>query len=430
MPSHFFGLLYPAVRRRAVGFSRSAPGHAHIHWSSQDEGPFFSSFVTSLTRKPTSEAFATEAVDDEFEMDDPAPPGKRIDRDHCRIWFNMESIQDAWSNAPNGRGKANPFVKKLLKETDTKETAFRWARAVTNRSVGIALSGGGASSYALVPLLRDLHKLNVPVDVLSGVSGGAFLGAYYCKEGLDGLEHCINDGWLYQLGILPDAVVSEVGRWIVDSSLGGTGVGETKVRFVPVTIALRGDKPPCAQRIRSGTLGEAVQASGAAPLLFGPVYKRNAGRWTRYSDGGMAMLIPARILRNHGADLLFAFNCLSGPAQSNPLVRMPGGRLLYSWTPIGRVIDLWMSGAYMQERLSRAVNPDVSVYFEAPPETAPSLKSFFFASAKDIAQQSDLDPKTKAKAQECSDTWERFAKTPPVLVRLARRKRRPKRKRR
>src|SRR5205809_555624 len=54
----------------------------------------------------------------------------------------------------------------------------RWARAVTNRQVGIALSGGGATSAALVPFLEDLQRYNIPFDVVGGLSGGAVLGLY------------------------------------------------------------------------------------------------------------------------------------------------------------------------------------------------------------------------------------------------------------
>ncbi len=417
MPNKLFPLLHPAVKRRLVVWRDE--GGAHFKWTGKDEGPFFSSFVASLTKKPRHETFGTKPVDQEFDSrnDPPEHPGWRIERDHCRIWFDLKLVEEAWQKLSKEPAK---FVATLLKESAVKETAFRWARAVTNRSLGVALSGGGASSYALVPLLRRLEKKHVPIDVLSGVSGGAFLGAYYCKEGVEGLTHSISDGWLYQIGLLPNAVTSEVGRRIVDRSLGYARMGDTERRFVPVTIKLSARKSPCAHRVVSGTLGEAVQASGAAPLLFGPVTKHDEHGWSRYSDGGMAMVIPARILRNHGADIIFAFNCLSGPAESNPLARLPGGSLLYYLTPAGGVIDLWASAAYMQERLSRAVNPDAAVYYEAPPEKLPSLKSFFFAAAGAIVRQAERNRGLKAAVDECSTKWKEFSKSLPATS-LARR---------
>jgi predicted acylesterase/phospholipase RssA len=411
IPGELFELLYRAVRRRALNI-RVDGSKVHFRWTERDEGPFFSSFVASLMKRPRHETFATEPVDQEFDSRGKTrerDPWWRIERDHCRIWLDLESIKTVWQQLPDGDEKPAAFAAKMLKDRGVKDAAFRWARAVTNRCVGVALSGGGASSYTLVPLLKRLDTLKVPIDVLSGVSGGAFLGAYYCKEGVEGLDRCVSDGWFYQVGLLPDAVTSEVGRWIIDWSLRRARMGDTERRFVPITIKLSANQPPCAHRVVSGTLGEAVQASGAAPLLFAPVTKRDKRGWSRYSDGGMAMLIPARILRNHGADIIFAFNCLSGPTQSNPLARLPGGRLLYHLTPAGGVVDLWMSAAYMQERLSRAVSPDVAAYYEAKPEDAPSLKNFFFAAAKEIVRHADRDPDLRRQAKECSDKWKAFS---------------------
>jgi predicted acylesterase/phospholipase RssA len=418
MPAYLFPLLYPAVRRRIRTFTKSG-GKAHITWSAEDEGPFFSSFVVSLIEKPPHQRFSTEAVDEEFDETGPPDrhPGWRIGRDHCRVYFELQAVENAWRC---DKSKPDDEFTRLLKDPNLQRISHRWARGVTNRNVGIALSGGGASSYAFVPLIRALQERRVPIDVVSGVSGGAFLGAYHCKDELQGLQRSIDAGWLYQLGLLPNMLVSEIGRQIVDTTLGSTLMGETDVKFVPVTVKLDPDKAPRAHRVVSGTLGEAVQVSGAAPLLFAPVVKQLDGEGaSRFADGALAMLIPARILRDQGADLLFACNSLPAPTTSNPLRKLPGGDLLYNLPFAGGAVDLWMSAAYMQGRFSRAVNPDVSGFFEVQAESAPLLKSVLFAAAQAIVDQAARHPKHIQKAQEFQARWIEFATHPETAAEMA-----------
>lgn len=409
MPRHLFPLLYKSVRRRILRYDPTQQYKARITWTDQDEGPFFSSFVASSLKRPDRERFSTEAVDGEFDGQFDRRPSWRVDRDHCRVHFGLTAIRNVWRSNTQGPEEK---CESLFEDERLARVARRWARAVTNRSVGLALSGGGASSYAFVPLIRALHAREVPIDMVSGVSGGAFLGAFYCKNQLQGLQDAMEAGWLYQLGLLPNALVAEIGRGIVDYTLGKTWMGETEIKFVPVTIKLKPSEQPSAHRVVSGTLGEAVQVSGAAPMLFAPVIKLGADGPSRFADGGMAMLIPARILRDQGADLLFASNCLPSPESSNPLRYLPGGDVIYSLPFIGGAIDLWMSAAYMQGRLSRSVNPDVSGFFQVKAEKAPLLKSFFFAAADMIVEQAELDNDYAKTGDEFRDRWLEFAAPP------------------
>lgn len=51
------------------------------------------------------------------------------------------------------------------------------ARQLTGRGVGLVLGGGGARGFAHIGLIRALHELNIPVDVVGGTSMGAFFSA-------------------------------------------------------------------------------------------------------------------------------------------------------------------------------------------------------------------------------------------------------------
>src|SRR5262249_59383681 len=104
----------------------------------------------------------------------------------CRLRLDIRKMWDLWTSwqqaSSSGGGPSFPEYA-FAKEKAYGDTASRWARAVTNRQVGLALSGGGASCYGVVPLIRGLCWNNVPIDVVGGVSGGAYIGAYYCKDG-------------------------------------------------------------------------------------------------------------------------------------------------------------------------------------------------------------------------------------------------------
>jgi predicted acylesterase/phospholipase RssA len=186
----------------------------------------------------------------------------------------------------------------------------------------------------------------------------------------------------------------------VDEDLGSVTIDETAVRFVAVTTALLKKEPPETRIVTEGTLGAAAQASGAAPLLFAPT--EIGGE--RFADGASAALIPVRILKDCGADFVFAFNCLPGPPRRNPFDRTLIGRTLYDCTSVGRVIDLWVSAGSMMQRMSREACEDAHVYFEPSQDEWFLVESVLFARARSIAQKwRDV----QLVVGDCVKTWER-----------------------
>lgn len=51
------------------------------------------------------------------------------------------------------------------------------ARQLTGRGIGLVLGGGGARGFAHIGLIRALNELQIPVDIMSGTSMGAFVSA-------------------------------------------------------------------------------------------------------------------------------------------------------------------------------------------------------------------------------------------------------------
>lgn len=55
----------------------------------------------------------------------------------------------------------------------------RLARYVSGREVGLVLSGGGARGFAHVGCIHAMHELNIPIDMIGGVSMGSLVSAAY-----------------------------------------------------------------------------------------------------------------------------------------------------------------------------------------------------------------------------------------------------------
>jgi NTE family protein len=51
------------------------------------------------------------------------------------------------------------------------------------KKIGLALSGGAARGYAHIPIIQKLEKENIQIDMISGASVGALIGAYFALYG-------------------------------------------------------------------------------------------------------------------------------------------------------------------------------------------------------------------------------------------------------
>src|SRR5581483_10173815 len=174
-PFHLFPLLKPALFDPATR-----------------RGPCFSSFVATVLLGPTPagtwwpfpspapllpfgglRTIRTEPLVDATLPIEPLTVAQRLERDLCRIRLDA-GLRRAW----DARSTTRTFIDAAFIDPSLHETVKRWARAVTNRQVGVALSGGGATQAELIPLLDNVIAAGVPADVVTGVSGGSVLGAY------------------------------------------------------------------------------------------------------------------------------------------------------------------------------------------------------------------------------------------------------------
>ncbi|XP_008209646.1 neuropathy target esterase sws isoform X2 [Nasonia vitripennis] len=74
------------------------------------------------------------------------------------------------------------YSKVLMSEPNVHSDFSRLARWLTGTSVGLVLGGGGARGASHVGMLKAIMEAGIPIDMVGGVSIGAFMGALWCME--------------------------------------------------------------------------------------------------------------------------------------------------------------------------------------------------------------------------------------------------------
>lgn len=181
----------------------------------------------------------------------------------------------------------------------TKDLSEKFA----NKKLGLALSGGAARGSAHIGALKALREYNLSFDFISGTSVGSIIGA--CMAAGLGLEEMKKAAYNLEL---PDILKWK--KWDIgyDSSaiadfleklIGEKSFDELDVPFAAVAADVKYAK----ERIfKEGSVLKAVQASCTVPGVFVPV-KENG---TVLVDGGVVNNLPANVVKNMGADVIFA----------------------------------------------------------------------------------------------------------------------------
>ncbi|MCB9779327.1 MAG: patatin-like phospholipase family protein [Alphaproteobacteria bacterium] len=246
-------------------------------------------------------------------------------------------------------------------EPDDRERIRRWSRALTDRRVGLALGGGGAWGFVHVAIIQELHRRGIPIDMISGCSFGAVVGALYACGGLKGLELLTAAGpmmsrtmplnyvstraleWVIE-GLVQAAVplrgndpidvpwekramnMDEAGRvmlqaWVAAKHSVRRGIKagaplrvhleDLEVPFFPVATDLDTGSEVV---LEFGPVAQGVRASGSFPGIFSATPHPRDGR--PLVDGGIASNVPDRVLGREGAALVVASNPVPPPQRS------------------------------------------------------------------------------------------------------------------
>ena len=209
-------------------------------------------------------------------------------------------IQPAGIERPTNSSRwltAAPFARVFQMRAGDGRDLERLARVFAGRSIGLALSGGGARAYAHIGVLRALEEMGVTPDFLTGTSMGAVIAAGVAMGwGQDELDRRIRETFVDSSPLSDIAfplVAMTHGREVeerLETHFGETMISDLWRPFACVSTDLTtGD----AFTHRSGLLRGALRASISLPGLLPPVVIDGHV----HVDGALVANLPVDLLR-------------------------------------------------------------------------------------------------------------------------------------
>ena len=216
--------------------------------------------------------------------------------------------------------------------------------------IGVALGGGGARGLAHLGVLCVLERAKIPIDLMSGTSMGALVGAAYAltprcdfvadkfrryleskefqktnpdflrepdqeaKPTFKGIFHrfatYIKKGVFYTQSLTRKAPISEEDfTQNIGFLLDPVNMETTKIPLAVVALDLKTGEEVV---LKEGSLQKAVSASCAIPGILPPVILEDRC----LVDGGWVDRVPVDPLRKMGADLVIAVDVAEGINES------------------------------------------------------------------------------------------------------------------
>ena len=217
---------------------------------------------------------------------------------------------------------------------------------VKKPKIGLVLSGGGAKGLAHVGVIRAIEKAGIKVDMVCGTSMGAIVGALYATGyNAEQIETMVlNIDWTKVLTEDLDHRRMDYfernkdGRYLIKTEVGKARSGlvegnlamillselyipahniddfsKLKRSFACVATDLETGKPVV---INKGNLAEAVRCSMSYPMVFRPAELDDK----LLIDGGIVSNLPAKELKDMGADIIIGVN-VGSPAYKREKLR-------------------------------------------------------------------------------------------------------------
>lgn len=206
----------------------------------------------------------------------------------------------------------------------------------TPPKVALALGGGAARGFAHIGVIKALEAQGIPIDVVTGTSAGAVIGALYAG-GMSGFQ-------------LQRMAMETKESQVIDFDVLGKGgwvKGELLERFVnarvqgrtferlnkPLGVVVTDLANGKAVVMRTGNVGQAVRASASVPGVFIP--PELGGRF--FVDGGVTMPLPVQAAREMQADFVIAVDIGEQPEAKKPTGSIDV--VLQAFTIMGQVMS-------------------------------------------------------------------------------------------
>ncbi|MCP4482874.1 MAG: patatin-like phospholipase family protein [bacterium] len=221
------------------------------------------------------------------------------------VSFNFFIFSSLWSS-DNNSILENTFYDKVWQEVISMPKDNR-------PKIALVLGGGGARGFAHIGVLQVFEENHIPIDIITGTSAGAFIGALYASgktsEDLKKITKKIKWHDLFTLDLISFFKLLFKDKFLDSSKMGilisknieGKHFYELNIPFACVAADIvTGEKVV----LRDGDVAQAVCASSAIPGIFEPIeYKQ------RYLvDGGIVDNVPVDVAKGLGADIIIAVN--------------------------------------------------------------------------------------------------------------------------
>ncbi len=202
--------------------------------------------------------------------------------------------------------------------------------------IGLALGGGAARAFSHIGVLEGLTRYGVPIDIVTGTSMGAIIGAMYATQpDVAAIKQRFADyiksdefdesgfNFFKELDSHDEGILAELGRrarrgmfnalmvtktaLVNDKTaamsyaylLEDLNVEQTRIPFAAVALDLVSGE---AVTLNRGRLRDVIAASCAMPGVLNPVNLNGH----MLVDGGWAETVPIRAARQLGADFVIA----------------------------------------------------------------------------------------------------------------------------
>ncbi len=164
------------------------------------------------------------------------------------------------------------------------------------KKVGLVLSGGAVRGLAHIGALKALEEKGIKPHIISGVSAGSIVGAFYCSgySPDEMKEIAINTNFLqYVKPAIPKKSFFYFNNFekFLDKYIKEKNIEDLKIPFYVCATNLNKGIP---EYFNKGNLKNIVKASSSVPILFEPI---KIGK-DRYVDGGIMNNLPVEPIKD------------------------------------------------------------------------------------------------------------------------------------
>ncbi|XP_031849503.1 patatin like phospholipase domain containing sws isoform X1 [Nomia melanderi] len=296
------------------------------------------------------------------------------------------------------------YSKVLMSEPNVHSDFSRLARWLTGTSVGLVLGGGGARGAAHVGMLKAIIEAGIPIDMVGGVSIGAFMGALWCMEkNITTTTQKAREWskkmtqWWRQIMDLTYPVTSMFSGKDFNKTIQGT-FGDTYIEdlWLPYFTITTDITDSCMRTHTHGSLWRYIRASMSLSGYMPPMCDPVDGHLLL--DGGYVNNLPADEMLRQGAHHILAIDV--GSQDDTDLTNygdsLSGWWLLWKrWNPFATPVkvpnlpDIQSRLAYVScvRQLEEVKNSDYCEYIRPPIDKYKTLQFTNFDEIKDVGYQ-------------------------------------------